>query len=290
MADVQDVALGLIQLTGPFVQALGLPNPGQGYVGWPPDPDLTAIITKQGYAISVYPHGVGSFVPHAEPRVLADVPAPMPLALSLTGNTFTITGSPSGLNIPVHVGINAGAADALYVTQSSDGPVQVAIGLKNAVNALGIAGVTATQSNNTFTVSGANTLQWALTQSRTLTLEVGRWERELFQMTLWTPTVALRKQIQSQILSNVGVVDNYIIPLADGTVADGFLQRNPKWSDASIQKKSVFVSHIFFELDFSDVRIVSATEISVGQVVSQLTTANGVITTSQSYNTTEADA
>lgn len=245
----------------------GITTPSQTIVGWPNFEDLTKIIQQGQYLVSIFDTGKTRDTSRFYPQWMKLSDPNVTLTASISGNVITFAGTvpSSGSQFNVHTLVGAPLQDTLVQTVAGDTPSTVATKVKNAIVAAGIPGVSATVSGTSVTVTGSPNIKCNIGGSATLAREVARHKRTI-QVSMWCPNPQIRASVGDAISANVGVkgLSTKFITLPDGTNVWA------EWySSADVDDKqadySVFIRHLFFNLEYGVLQYQQATQIGAIQ-------------------------
>lgn len=245
--------------------------PGQVGVGWPWGPGISDILGQNEAQITVYPLSNAAqnrtsrkpaWKTYSQPTV------PLLVAATTSGSNQMLTfsgASASGLNIHTFVqSVGGPLVDCYCATGGSDTLGSIATKVAAAVNAAGVAGVSATTSGNSTIVSGSPTIKCNIGGQGTIAREVRRTMLPV-QVSVWAANGPARNQL-GQVLENSLALD--VVPFLnaiDGS-AIRFRQRAaPKWVDESESSYSLYEWHCVYECEYPTLQTAAtATVLSVG--------------------------
>lgn len=259
------------------INAAGITQPGQVYKGWPTATEIVKVLGQPNaqWMVSVYPHNARNATRWIENDAITSRSFPAAyLSATVVGNSMTITGAgaiPVG-NAPINVhafmhGVNA---DVYAVAHAGDSDTMVASGIAQAVNALGLPGISAVNVANDVVLTGA---VWDFANfggTGSYAFEATRVARQV-QITIWTtgdPTDplnidnSLRFSILDAIVGLIGTRQNHFITDSTETVVF-ILYASDIADDESESSYSLYASHVFFNVEYTAHVIVPATQVGV---------------------------
>lgn len=253
----------------------GITTPAQVGIGHPNYEDLTKIITASEYQVSIFTDDSGTkdtsrFLPQWAVKTKPNVT----LQATISGDTVTFSGTvpSSGSQFNIHTIVGSPLQDAYCQTVAGDSPSTVAARVASAINALGIAGVTANASAGVVTVSGSSNLICNVGGSGTMAREVLRVCR-LVTITSWCPDEVLRDNTEDAIISSIGNAGNRRLALGDGTNAILWYKDN-HWDDDHEQDFSMYRSLMFYTVEYSVLQTQQATQIGAFRVTPEINGAS----------------
>lgn len=258
---LQDVAETIQAFVANLINAAGVTNLGQVIVGNPTGPDLGEIIAQadEEWQITVLPLDDARDMTRYQLMTFKLSSPSVPMSASVTGDTLTFAGAViPGLN--VHAFVGRLLRDAFYQTQSGDGLPQVAIGIQNAANALGIAGVSATASGDGVAITGSPLLRCNIGgQGLVEAKEVGRVCRSV-QVSVWCPDPIIRWTLADIVLIGLGQGDSNDLPLSDGTPLRVFYE-NDMMRDKAQSSYSLYEHHIRLHAEYGIIKVLQGAQV-----------------------------
>jgi hypothetical protein len=233
---------------------------------------LTKIITAGEAQVTIYPDKASSRnVTRFFPQWVVKTPLNVTLEASVNGNALTFAGSIplSGSQFNVHTLLGSPLQDVYVPTVAGDTPNTIATKVAAAIIASAIPGVSAVASGATVNTSGSPNLVCNVGGSATLAQEVGR-DCLAIQISVWAPDEAIRGDIEDAIVSSVGTVATPRITLPDGSKAVVRRRIPPFWSDDHEQDFSMYMSHMFYTVEYAILQMQKATQIGAWRVDRQV--------------------
>lgn len=254
------------------LQAAGLTNAkGTIFRGWPTSTELAKVIAQNNgqTQITLWPLKGRPTTSHEAFNQPTNVVFPSPtLTASISPNfkMLTILTPPSKGDL-LHAFFGIPTWDANFgPALGTESPTQVATIIANAVNSLGVSGITADVSGTSAHLNGG---QWAYaniggTGSMSL---VTASEARSVQVSVWAPNANVRERVGSAIIAGVGGVDQPRLVMPDGNILL-CLYDNDLWIDKAESSYSVLRWDIFFDIEYPITKTVPLVQVE-GFVVSR---------------------
>jgi hypothetical protein len=268
-----DAMTTLGQLVSNSLNDAGFSVSNQVILGEPPEPQLSEILglNKTVVAVREYtgPRDVTRYLPD---DTVITVRAPdIDVVVGAINNVLTFAGNViPGLTF--HVLIEQPYNDATYTTSVGDNVASVCAGIANAVNALGLTGVSASITSDTVTIAGVDQVQCNVsTAAVLLAREVGRRAQTLL-VSCFSNNPDVRFTMHEAVSSRVGTAANVFVPLSDDTpmrlsYATG--ASDDKLKDSAQQRASRFTAHLAFDVEYSVLEYLGAA--TIGAIDNQIT-------------------
>jgi hypothetical protein len=223
VADIEDVADALASIvTGFLTGAGGAPLTGvqtDVFAGWPEPTALKQSLAAGNVTVSVYamPGATSAVTRHQRDWERTGTSA-ITTTAAVAGGTITFGGT---ITLPLNVTIQApGNKSASYAAQTGDTLATLASGVATALN---LAGVQASANGAAVTVADGGPLTVSLGGQGTLIRENAR-EKQVFQITVWAPTQALRLATSRAFEALLMGLD--VVALPDGSQGNIMFMRN----------------------------------------------------------------
>lgn len=278
MANFDQICRALGPLISDAINASSITVPSKTIVGWPVPSEAVKLWGKGEFLVSIWPAG------NARPVTrYAAVP------FQLTPPTITLTAEVAGLVVTFGGDVVAGfnvhcvldtIGDAYYRTFENDTLDNVAAGVAAAVNALDLAGVSASAIGAVLTVVGVRAVVVNIGKALTMVKEVARMQQDLWVIS-WpaSPSAsdvalaagkATRAALDGAILGAIGGTDKRWFTAGDGSRFSVDLTGGPRWSDKAESSYTVFRSDIIYTVEYPVLVPVAATPIGVIAATVQL--------------------
>lgn len=261
MADISDVCDVMAALAAQAVYPNGTGQPSitgaqvACFQGWPDPASLDADLAKGNVQVSIYPRpeerNTSRFPKDMQPLV---VQTPT-LALTISGQTVTVSGTVPPVNNPTNLCIEANKQAFVYPVQPSDTLTGIATALANLV-AAGIAGTTS--SGAVISVPATARLTAArVGVTATAIREIRRQERRVM-LTVWAPTPEARKALAGAI--DVAFAEIQFLTMPD-TFAARIIYRGSPLTDGN-QKDNLYRRDLIFTVEFATTDVITATQVT----------------------------
>jgi len=230
-----------------------LSTDGQVYAGEPLVPELIKILANPPgtWQISVFPVGQAKnatrFSPFDNPLY---TPGPAPsVTASFASGVITFEGSIGTQQYNVHTVVN-GDGDAFVQTTPNQSLADLATAVADAINGLGLDGVSAVAEGNTVVPTGASLLECNIGgPGATVGYEVGRYQRQIVA-TIWTNDPYGRSFLSGALVDRIGTVFSQFLPFADGSMFYIENSTGEAYDDDSQSSYSAFISRISFLVEY----------------------------------------
>jgi hypothetical protein len=244
--------------------------PAQCVVGWPTTPELVMILSQGQYQVNIFPLPDGRQTSRYTPVPFPIENPNVTLTATISGGTINFGGSVvTGLNI--HTFVGALLRDAHYQTVPMDTLTTVAAGVKNAINALSLAGVSASSSTSSVSITGSPNVICNIGSSGTvMAVEVNRVQRGI-QVTAWCPEPFLRYSVIEPIVENIGTTDFPFLKLSDGTPLR--IQNSGRDNfnmDQSQSAYSCYEYHLNFEVEYGLIRLLTGAQVESVELITTI--------------------
>ena len=244
-ADTSDVEAALVAL----IAAASYPNlhtiPVKVFRGWPVPAQLDSDLNAGTVCVSVFPSEVEQKVTRHMPAWQELEAEPVTLALTVAGNTVTVSGTTGRYNCAVVID----AVPKIYPATQADTLETVASGL-----AALIAGATA--SGAALTVPG-NRISTSVQGTGSAIRELRR-QKKGYQVTVWCNTPQVRDLIAPLVDRALASVD--YLPLPDGASARLLYQRT-RISDRA-ERDGLYRRDLFYTAEFSTTEAITAPRVA----------------------------
>lgn len=215
MADQSDVEAALLALISSAIYPAG-PSSGSTvsvdcriYRGWPNSSALDSDLRAGLANVTVFPTPDSGQVTTRHLPIWQATPAAVTLMASVSGNTVTISGTPSAGQV---AGLLVDQRAYAYAVQATDTPASVAANLASQAR----PAIIVQQSGATITIPGAYSLKARVVAQAQATSQIRRQRHDL-RVTCWCPSPNARDAIATAIDQAFALVR--FIPLPDGTEA-----------------------------------------------------------------------
>lgn len=270
MATLADARTLLATLTSAALYPNGTSQPSAVGVtvtvvpGWPIPKQLDEIIAAGNAMVSIYQYGgMGKNTTRflGDDDAQATIPAPN-ISLTISGNKITVGGT-----------INPGEAPTLTVNYQ---PYSYAVKATDTVNSVAAALAAlvpgATVSGPTITLTGAFSIQGAISVPVTVQQEIGR-QAQVFMVTAWNPTPDLRDSVSATLELAFKLQPRIVMP--DNTWAR-LLYRGTIETD-TLQKQRIYRRNLLYEVEFALMQTVTVN--TVTNLGVSITPTNGIART-----------
>jgi hypothetical protein len=216
MADVEDVSQVLVTLiAGMLTGAGGVPLTGvqtDAFAGWPKPNDLNAAMTAGAIQVSIYPQaGSSTQVTRHQRQWERTGTSAITTTAVIAGGVITFGGS---VTLPLNVAVAAQGRSTNYAAVAGETLASLAIAVAASCVA---AGIGASASGATVILASGGPATITLGGEGTLIRENAR-EEQIFQITVWAPTQALRQATTKAFESQLAGTD--VLNLPDGSQAN----------------------------------------------------------------------
>jgi len=265
MADLSDVSNTLVALIASVLYPNGSSRPSalgidaRIFVGWPLPAQLDADLAKNVCQVSVYPSAMNrNTTRYMDQWQPASVNTPT-LALTLAGQTVTVSGTVPPANNPHNLVMFVGGVPYVYQAVPSDTLASIAAALAAQIN----AAVPGTSSAGPVITVPApaeiNTVRVGVTG--TGVMEIRRQE-QLYQIGIWAPTPTARDAIAKAI--DPVLASTFRLTLPDGSSCR-LIWKNSLQSDQA-QKANLYRRDLFYSAEFPTLDTETETQITQQQL------------------------
>lgn len=256
-----------------ILDAAGLPSSGIVFKGWPTSTEIVKVLgqVNVNHVISLYPlpaRNITRWLDKSYRYVQPDVT----LDGVINTNTLAFSGTAPAAGKPnfnVHAFIVGVNADVYAPVVVGDSLAAIATKVANAVNALALPGITAAPSGAGAVLTGAAWKNVNIGGTGSYERESSRVGRQL-QATIWTTGASdpndidksLRYAILDAIVAGCGTQDEHFITDSTGEPIY-LLYHGDTPDDNSESSYSLYVAHVFFDMEYSMRTVQPATQVGV---------------------------
>ncbi len=259
-----DVALTtIVNAIEPVLTAADLiDDPTQVFVGWPTAAELHEVAHQPGAGsqVTVWPMDGGSSEARYHDTTQSVTPpvAGTTAAINDTDQIITFGGTPAAGDV-VHAFFGHPLVDAFYKVNAGDTDPVVATGLAAAINALALAGISASATADQTTIVGAYFARVNVAGTGSLTREINR-TKGLVQVSVWAPNSPSRSAIFEAIIAAIGGTNQPFLAMPDGTGLR-IAYSHPKWWDKAQQAYSIYRCDLVFEVEYGITQTIPGTQV-----------------------------
>lgn len=254
MADLTDVqnaiAAGVAQTLYPSgtAQPSAVGAQCSIYAGWP-DPDALQADLEAGHIhVSVFALAMSQALPQMSAIWQTASITATQLVATVSGMTVTLAGT---VTTPQAIAVQQGPVNASYAVQPSDTLTSIC----TALAAL-IVGATSSGSTLTLPIGASPVVTFA--QPASVVQEVGR-QKQVFQVSVWAPTPALRTQVASLIDPQIRL--GYRLTMPDATAAE--IRYVGSADTDELLKRTLYVRHLRYEAEFAVTQTQQTTTVAI---------------------------
>jgi hypothetical protein len=264
LRDVLDTVKNAVQAA---LAAANAPGAGQVYVGWPTSVEEVQKLGQPGAegSVTVYPlKGASNVTRYPGTPTIAVAPVHNLIAVA-AGRTLTFSGvNDQAYNI--HGFFYGKLVDAYYGTTAGQTLAQVATAYAAAITALNV-GITASASGAAVTLTGGQFTQVNIGSSGTIVTEEVRIRRTI-QVSVWMNDDDTRWVLADIIMAALGGTDDHFLSLSDGSQCYVTYAGDVP-DDSSEGAYSMFVHHIYFQVEYGQLSVATGYEIEGFEVTTQ---------------------
>ena len=242
MADLTDVQSAIVAKIAQALypngtaQASAVGAACKVFPGWPVAASLDADMSGGAVNVSVFALAMSRAVPQMPAQWQTVSITATDLAAAVSGLTITLSGI---VTTPQAVTVVQGSQAWSYQVQSTDTLTSICTGLAALIPS-------ATSTGATLTLAAGDTPVVRFAEPASVIQEVGR-QQQVFQVSVWAPTPALRAQVASLIDPQIRL--GYRLTMPDTTAAEVKFQGSA--DDDMLDKRNTFVRHLRYEAEYA---------------------------------------